>query len=188
MNIGKILGDDDVEMVMLAGDTHEDNKTVIDEIFRRNERNQGTLGDLDLDLSNFKESYQPKSQSFHHGMDLTKYEQSTLKTKGKSTNKGKDNSHMSYINDVMNVKSHRNPPGLGLLQPRSRTPDSLDSFNFLPGLNEVGSEKNEDRKKNEKSPSNLKHFNSRQPASSAAKEKPPSIEGGTFDTDSFLDL
>ena len=185
------MGDDDVEMVVLAGDTHEDNKTVIDEIFGRNERNQETkpYHDLDLDLNIFKDNSQPKSQSFHLGMDLKQYEQSTLKTNGKSGNKVKDNSHMSYISDVMNVEGHGNPTGLGLLQPRSQSPDSLDSFNFLPDLNEVGGTKVEDKKNIAKSSTNLKHLrSSRQPASSAVKDKPPSIEGGNFDTDSFLDL
>ena len=166
-------------------------KTVIDEIFGRNERNQETkpYHDLDLDLNIFKDNSQPKSQSFHLGMDLKQYEQSTLKTNGKSGNKVKDNSHMSYISDVMNVEGHGNPTGLGLLQPRSQSPDSLDSFNFLPDLNEVGGTKVEDKKNIAKSSTNLKHLrSSRQPASSAVKDKPPSIEGGNFDTDSFLDL
>ena len=178
-------------MVVLAGDSHEDNKTVIDDIFSRNERNQETkpYHDLDLDLNIFKENSQPKSQSFHLGMDLSKYEQSTLKTNGKSNGKGKGNSHMSYINDVMNVDGNRNPPGLGLLQPRSQTPDSLDSFNFLPDLNDVGGKETNDKKNSEKSSTKFdKSRNSRQPVSNTAKDQPPSIEGGTFDTDSFLDL
>ena len=193
MNIGQVLGDDDVEMVVLAGDHHEDNKTVIDDISRRSDRNLDTkpYHDLDLDLNIFEENSQIKSQPFHLGVDLSKYEQSTLKTNGKSNGKGKGNSHMSYINDVMNVDSHRNPTGLGLLQPplRSQTPDSLDSFNFLPDPNEAGGEKVSDKNNDEKLSSKFdKSRHSRQIVSSTAKNKPPSIEGGAFDTDSFLDL
>ena len=191
LNIGQLLGDDDVEMVVLAGDHHEDNKTVIDDISRRSDRSpdKKPYHDLDLDLNIFKDNSQTKSQSFHLGVDLSKYEQSTLKTNGKSNGKGKGNSHMSYINDVMNVDSHRNPTGLGLLQPRSHTPDSLDSFNFLPALNDVGDEKVSDKKHDEKLSSKFdKSRNSRQIVSNTAKSKPASIEGGAFDTDSFLDL
>ena len=35
MNVNKLLGDEDVEKVIMAGDAHEDNQTVIDEIFIR---------------------------------------------------------------------------------------------------------------------------------------------------------
>jgi hypothetical protein len=186
LNIGNILGDDDVEMLVLAGDAHEDNQTVIKEIFTRKELHplerepsSKPYHDLDLDLNIFDDKTKEKG-NFHLGIDLGKYENSTLKT---IKSDDKNNRHSSYISDVMNMDS--NDP-TERLQPRAQSPDSLDSFNFLPDLNEVGG-KLDDNKSNPTS-TNPKHLRtSRQPAS-ATKDKAPSIEGGNFDTDSFLDL
>ena len=188
MNINNIFGEDDVEMVVLAGEAHEDNKTVIDDISRRNDLPSTELSkpyhDLDLDLSIFgdKDS-QPTSQNFHLGMDLKQFENNSLKTKDADM---KGNRHSSYINDVINLDIN-NPKHQGKLQRRSTTPDSLDSFNFLPDLNEVGGDKG--KTKNSSTPSDPKHIRtSRHPVASEVKERPSSIEGGIFDTDSFLDL
>ena len=87
-------------MVVLAGEAHEDNKTVIDDISRRNDLPSTELSkpyhDLDLDLSIFgdKDS-QPTSQNFHLGMDLKQFENNSLKTKDADM---KGNRNSSYIN------------------------------------------------------------------------------------------
>ena len=185
INISKLLGEDDLEMVVLAGDSHEDNKTVIDDIFMRDEldvketpSSAKPYHDLDLDLGIFGDEALQKGH-FHLGMDLRKHDNS-LKTNYQDT---KDNRHISYINDVMNIESSTQQERL---RPRSKSPDSLDSFNFLPDLNEVGG--TTEGNKGATTPTNPKHLRtSRQPVS-AAKEKPPSIEGGNIDTDSFADL
>ena len=188
LNIGSLLNEEDVEMVVLAGEDHEDNKTVIDDIFRKDELSQGErepsskpYHDLDLDLSVFVDKNISQKGQFHLGVDLSKYEDSSLKAKNSNS---KDNRHSSYISDVMNMDSNTQQ---GRVQPRPKSPDSLDSFNFL--LNEVGGTATEEDK-DISTLSNPKHVRSpRQPTgSSAVKEKPPSIEDGYFDTDSFLDL
>ena len=87
MDIDKLLEAEDAEMMIIAGDTHEHNKTVIDDVFIREE------------MELMDKEYLSKHYDV---LDLD--ELNIMGTVGKNRNGAQDNKHISYINDVMKIK------------------------------------------------------------------------------------
>ena len=182
MNINKLLEDEDPETVIMAGDTHEDNKTVIDDVFIREEMElmdkeylSKHYDVLDLDEVGIMGDKKLQGGQYRFGMDLTKYNSSTV---GKNSNGEKDNRHMSYINDVMEID---NKPDAKTRQ-RQKSPDSLDSFHFLSDQKEVSGVQESDDAHTATAP---KHLRTEREPISALKGKPPSNKKDYFDGDSF---
>ena len=201
ININKLIDVDGIEtnFVLAAGDSHEDRQTVVNDIFIREEmelmnKEHGNKPYNVFDLDNLSianpDDIRHKDSHRHTGIDRQKPSHSMpLEGKGKVTSIGsKDNSHLSYIIDATKHENSSNDQ-IKVRSDRGKTPDSLDSFDFMLETTKQGDDNGDNDIPSLANPKHLR--NTRQPVSiGAAGPMPYSSRHGRNDdkTGSFGNL